>query len=155
MDMQPSVDTEEVEVADPVLTRLAELRLIWQGTGGGFRTTPEALAAIDAEIEIRCSLGDDDDELDRVLSERKDVAYHVMIGETERRRPIKERLYAAIAGWGGLDTIEMERLYPEVDTLRMDGALHVLERERRIRSTRRPGDWFYTVTGPADCDAAA
>ena len=149
MDTQPSIDTGAVSVADPVLTRLAELRLIWQGAGGGFRTTPEALAAIDAEIEIRRLCGKDG------FSVLPGDRAYIVSKITERRRLVRERIYAAIAGWGGLTLSEACALYPEVDPYRMRDAIHRLRRERRIRSTRRPGDWFYTVTGPADCDAAA
>ena len=49
--MSTSIDTGEAEVADPILTRLAELRLGWM-TAYGIHTTLKALAAFDAETEF-------------------------------------------------------------------------------------------------------
>lgn len=46
VDTQPSIDTGAAAVADPLITRLAELRRGWQGSGGGFLTTPEGSVSV-------------------------------------------------------------------------------------------------------------
>ena len=111
-----------------------ERRRVWNDEGG-MRITDEALFAIEAEIILcRVKPHHPKDGLGYFLFERDEMLKLRAWDELERRRPVKERVFATIAAWGRLTERELERLYPEVDGYRIFCALGALEYEQRIRS---------------------
>ena len=91
--------------------------------------------AIEAEIILcRVKPHHPKDGLGYFLFERDEMLKLRAWDELERRRPVKERVFATIAAWGRLTERELERLYPEVDGYRIFCALGALEYEQRIRS---------------------